>query len=147
MWRQRETSHSTGQKALEPLSQLPPQPAPVRRVTSSIGSTVRITGSISSDEDLTIAGWVSGPVTVENHRLVVADGAWVTGEVTAEAIAIAGTVTGHLTAKDLIEIEATGHVKGNVMAPRVSVRDGAVIEGRIDTVDPKPVERHLPIAV
>jgi cytoskeletal protein CcmA (bactofilin family) len=147
MWRHRETAQRTGQPAIEPLSHVPPQPAPVRRITSTIGATVRITGSISSDEDLTIAGWVSGPVTVENHRLVVSDGACVTGDVAAEAITIAGTVTGHLTAKELVQIEATGHVKGDVMAPRVAMRDGATIEGRIDTVDPRPAQHHLPIAV
>ena len=147
MWRQRETSHSTGQAAVEPLREMPAAPAPVRRVNSAIGPTIRITGSVFSEEDLTISGSVSGPVVVDSHRLFVTHGASVIGDISADAITIAGTVTGRVAATELVEVLASAQVDGDVTAPRIAVRDGAVIDGRVDTVKAKPAQQHFPIAV
>ena len=146
MWRQREASPKAVPAAVEPLREVRSPAAPVRRVTSAIGPTIRITGTVVSHEDLTIHGTVNGPIVVEK-RLIVLEGGSVDGNLDAQAITIAGTVTGQVDAIAQIEIESTGQVVGDLTAPRIAVRDGAVIAGRIDTTVPMPAVRHFPIAV
>jgi cytoskeletal protein CcmA (bactofilin family) len=128
---------------------------------STIGKSIRITGSVESQEDLAIDGWVSGSITVENNRVVVGEGAEILGDLTAQNIKIDGSITGDVTATEQIDVRPTGAVEGDLRAPRIAIREGAMISGRIATAAPErarvapaesaqdaePAEQLYPIAV
>ena len=50
---------------------------------------------------------------------------------------VVGEVVGNITADDKVEVAATGSLRGDIVAPRVVLADGAKFKGSID-MDRKP---------
>ena len=101
---------------------------------TGVGSTVVIKGEVAAHEDLVIAGRVEGLINVTGYRVVVEAGACVAGDITATGIVVGGTVEGSVMAEERIEVQAGADLQGHVSAPRVVVADGALVNGRIETV-------------
>jgi cytoskeletal protein CcmA (bactofilin family) len=101
---------------------------------AGVGSTVVIKGELTAQEDLVIAGRVEGTISVTGHLVLVEAGAHVVGDITATGIVVSGTVHGSLLAEERIKAEAGADLQGDVSAPRIAVADGAVVNGRIETV-------------
>ena len=101
---------------------------------AGVGSTVVIKGELTAKEDLVIAGRVEGTISVAGHLVVVEAGANVVGDVTSADIVISGTVHGSLLAEEGIKVEVGADLQGDISAPRIAVADGAVVNGRIETV-------------
>ena len=103
-----------------------------RRVNAWIGQGVTIDGSISSGQDLRIDGRVTGTIDVPQHELVLGAGADVKANITAKSILIAGSVVGDVIATERLQLQATGSIQGDVVAPRLIVLDGAILSGKIN---------------
>ena len=101
---------------------------------AGVGSSVVIKGELSAHEDVVIAGRVEGSINVSGHLVIVEAGAHVVGDITATGIVVAGSVEGSLIADERITVQAGADLRGDVAAPRVAVADGAVVNGRIETV-------------
>jgi len=106
--------------------------APDQRALTGIGKSLVIKGDISSAEDLTIDGRVEGTIALGENTLTVGVDAIIEADLTAQTIIISGTVTGKVAATARIEIQETGSADGDITAPRMAVRDGAYLHGRID---------------
>lgn len=104
-----------------------------RRIAAWIGKAVVIKGDIKSSQDLTIDGQVEGTIELGDHSLTIGTGAAVTADLIGSTITISGNVSGNITAREKVDLRATGYVKGNITAPRFVMADGAVVMGRIDT--------------
>lgn len=102
-----------------------------RRVAAWIGASIVIKGDLISSEDTTVAGRVEGNVDVRNHTLVVAPGARIEGDVHAASVSLNGEVTGSVTAERNVEIGETGSVVGDIVSPRLSIAEGAALQGRL----------------
>jgi cytoskeletal protein CcmA (bactofilin family) len=100
---------------------------------AGVGSTVVITGELTAHEDVIIAGRVEGLINVNGHDVVVEAGGHVAGDITATGILVGGTVHGSLMAEERIQVHAGADLQGDVLAPRVVVADGALVNGRIET--------------
>lgn len=96
-----------------------------------IGASVTIEGEIESDDGLQLFGRVTGKVRCE-QEVVVEGGAEVEAEVSADAVTVAGSLTGNTEAKSRIEITADGRMTGDIRAPRILIADGAQYKGNID---------------
>ena len=101
---------------------------------AGVGSTLVIKGELTAQEDVIIAGRVDGLINVNGHLVVVEPGAHVAGDITATGIVVSGTVEGTLMAEERIQVQPGADLQGDVSAPRVVVADGAVVNGRIETV-------------
>ena len=99
---------------------------------ASIGQSIVFKGELNGDEDLEIEGQVDGLVQLENHQLTIGPNGRLKAEIHAKSIIVIGQVTGNLTATERIEIQATGVVHGDIKTPRLSVQEGAVLNGGID---------------
>src|SRR5688572_30687428 len=99
-----------------------------------LGSTLVIKGELTAHEDVVIAGRVEGSISVTGHLVVVEAGAHVAGDITAAGIVVGGTVEGSLTAEERIQVQAGADIEGDVSAPHVIVADGALMNGRVETV-------------
>ena len=102
---------------------------------AAVGSTVVIKGELSAQEDVVIAGRVEGLINVPGHLVTVQAGAQVAGDIAAAGIVVAGAVQGSLLAESRIEIRSGADVDGDLAAPRIAVADGAVVCGRVETVE------------
>jgi cytoskeletal protein CcmA (bactofilin family) len=101
---------------------------------AGVGSTVVIKGELTAHEDVVIAGRVEGLIDVTGHHVVVEAGAHVAGDITATEIVVGGTVEGRLTAEERIQVQAGADLQGDVLAPCIVVADGALVNGRIETM-------------
>lgn len=103
-----------------------------RRVNAWVGKALRIEGHIVSDDNLTIDGNVEGTIVVGDHTLTVGPGATVKADLTARTITVSGAVIGKVRAHELLDLRATGSVVGEVVAARLRMADGAVVDGPVD---------------
>lgn len=133
MWNQ-EATKTKSPASPQPVPVAVPRVSPERRMAACIGKSVCIKGDVISAEDLTIEGRVEGTIELGGHSLIVGVGATILADLKAHTISISGAVTGNVIATERMEILETGSVDGDLTAPRVAVREGAVIRGRIDTM-------------
>ena len=103
-----------------------------RRTTAWIGQGVVIEGRITSSQDLRIDGRVEGTIEVGEHLLIVGARAAIKANLVAKSILISGTVIGNVTARDRLDLQATGSVEGNISSPRLVMVEGAVVKGKVD---------------
>ncbi|MEM7098724.1 MAG: polymer-forming cytoskeletal protein [Pseudomonadota bacterium] len=107
------------------------------RSTAVIGQTIKIKGTIEGDENLIIEGSVEGAVNLPNNDLTVGPSGKVKADLDAKTVKIDGEVTGDISGTEKVIVSKTGLVKGNIVAPRVTLEDGAKFKGSID-MDPSP---------
>jgi cytoskeletal protein CcmA (bactofilin family) len=108
------------------------QPIDERRTAAWIGKALRIEGRIVSQENLTIDGSVEGTIEVGDHNLMIGAGAAVKAELIAKTITVSGTVIGNVTATERIVLQPSASVDGDIVTPRLSMADGAVVKGKVD---------------
>ena len=102
-----------------------------------IGATVKVKGEITSGENLVIEGNVEGSISCNSHEVTVGGSGNAKANVTAKTIRIEGTVEGDITGHEKVIITKSGKVRGNIVAPAVTLEDGAKFKGSID-MDPTP---------
>jgi cytoskeletal protein CcmA (bactofilin family) len=107
-----------------------------------IGRSIQINGDVKGDEDLLIEGDVSGTVELKNSSLTVGKEGKVRANVYARSITVDGTTEGDLYASERIAIRASAEIRGNLLAPRIAIDDGARFKGSIE-MDPQAVEKAL----
>jgi cytoskeletal protein CcmA (bactofilin family) len=100
-----------------------------------IGPGIVITGDITGSENLLIEGKVKGHIHLSAHEVTIGQSGEVTADVVAKVIRVAGKINGDLAAKEKVIINSSGNVRGNIVAPRMSLEDGAIFKGSID-MDP-----------
>ncbi len=99
---------------------------------ATIGSSILVKGDLSGEEHLLIQGRVEGQISLDGNDLTVGSRGRVKADVHAKVISVEGEVRGNLFGEEKIVIRKTGNVKGNLVAPRVSLEDGAAFKGSID---------------
>lgn len=99
---------------------------------TTIGSSLTITGEITSQEDVTIHGKVNGKISMQSGSLLVAEGANVQAEAQVSRVAVHGTFAGDIAAAERVELSATAKVNGTLVAPAIVLQDGAVFNGMIE---------------
>lgn len=107
-----------------------------------IGRSIQINGDLRGNEDLRIEGDVSGTVELRNSALTIGKEGKVKADVYAKSIAVDGETKGDLYATDGVSVHVNARVQGNIIAPRVSIEDGAHFRGSIE-MDPAAVEKAL----
>jgi len=110
-----------------------------------IGSSIRVKGEITGDEDLLVEGSIDGSVNLPGHEVTIGQSGEVSAEVRANKVRVEGQVSGDITGVEKVIITRSGRVIGDIMAPRVTLEDGAKFKGRIDMHT--PVEEAVPKAV
>ncbi|MFC1776245.1 polymer-forming cytoskeletal protein [Pseudomonadota bacterium] len=137
----------------EPVSQQPKQdsfsasasaPASSGRA-AVIGPGIHINGDISGDENLIIEGKVDGKIRLDAYQVDIGQSGRVNANITAKVIKIAGEVRGDLTGTEKVVISRSGNVHGNIVAPRMTLEDGAIFKGSID-MDPGEPAKAKPAA-
>lgn len=103
-----------------------------RRQVAWIGQSVTVEGKIVSSQDIRIDGHVTGSIEVGQHELVLGPGSAVKADVNARSVLIGGTLEGDVAASDRVQVQSTGTLLGDVVAPRLIIQDGGVIRGKAD---------------
>lgn len=112
-------------------SRAPPL-SPNRVETSIIGPSIVLKGDISGKEDLILKGQVEGTLSLPDNDIRVDSEGQVVADLKAKKISVAGKVKGNLTGSELLVIEKSGQVEGNMVAPRVVLEDGCQFMGSVE---------------
>jgi cytoskeletal protein CcmA (bactofilin family) len=99
---------------------------------TTIGPAVRITGEVSSDEDLVLEGQVDGQIVLREGAVTIGRDAIVHADVRAARVRVLGAVTGSISATERIEVTTTARVAGSLSADQVVLEEGATFNGRVD---------------
>jgi len=108
-----------------------------------IGSTLLIKGDLSGDEDLLIEGRVEGKIELTKHAVTIGKNGRVEADVYGNVITIEGEVHGNLFGEDRLVLRQSCTVRGNIVAPRVILEDGADFKGSIDMSPKAPGQKEV----
>jgi cytoskeletal protein CcmA (bactofilin family) len=117
-----------------------PPPAPSRRRESkaspderaTIGSSIVIKGDVSGEEDLLIQGQVEGTISLGKYQVVIGEVGKVKANISSRTVVIEGAVEGDLEGEEMVILRPSARVRGNIVAPRVVLEDGAIFKGSIE---------------
>ena len=99
---------------------------------SVIGESLYFKGELSAGEDLIVEGTIEGKINQGKCCLTLKPNGRLIANVNATKIFIEGNVRGDLNATVSVSVRATANVKGNIVAPRVSIEEGATFNGNIE---------------
>ncbi len=122
------------------------------RSAAMIGPSIEIKGTVTGNENLIIDGTVEGSVSLPDNDLTIGETGKVTADLSAKNVKVEGQVTGDITGSEKVVISKAGRVRGNIVAPRVTLEDGAKFKGSIDMHPGEPakpaakVESKMPSA-
>lgn len=87
--------------------------------------------------NLRINGSFEGKLDTRGN-LTIGENAKVKANIDGDRIIVAGKVTGDITATKSVSVIAPATIRGNISTPRLSVTDGAVIEGQLSMLNGNP---------
>jgi cytoskeletal protein CcmA (bactofilin family) len=108
-----------------------------------IGPGIHINGDISGNENLLVEGKVDGKIRLGAHQVEIGQGGQVNADITAKVIKIAGQVRGDVNGTEKVLISSSGNVHGNIVAPRMTLEDGAIFKGSIDMDPGEPAKAQV----
>jgi cytoskeletal protein CcmA (bactofilin family) len=97
-----------------------------------IGPSIRIKGDLSGEENLIIEGQVEGTIHLDKNDLTIGSSGRVKANIQAKGVIVEGQVEGDIIGKEKVIIRRTGNMRGNIVAPRVTLEDGAMFKGSIE---------------
>jgi cytoskeletal protein CcmA (bactofilin family) len=121
-------------------------PVESRKEGATIGPSISIKGDLTGGEDLIIQGQVEGKIDLKQNNVTVGKSGRIKADIYGRLITIEGEVEGNLYGEEQILLRQSGSVRGNIVAPRVSLEDGSKFKGSID-MEPKSAEKLRPQSV
>jgi cytoskeletal protein CcmA (bactofilin family) len=117
---------------------LPVDPAPrtIPPQAARLGPGLQFQGDLTGSEDLVIQGKFRGKIFLLERTLTIDRQAEVEGDIEAGDVNIAGTLSGNIRATGRVVLEASAEVKGDILAARISIQDGARFKGAIQMNKP-----------
>lgn len=116
-------------------AQGPSSPAPRSGSTTTIAEGTKVSGDITGSGDLRIEGEFEGSVAISGIVFVAGVGrVWTS--IRAARVTVAGRVDGDIFGDQMIELEPTAVVNGNLLAPKILIRKGASLQGRVEMASP-----------
>jgi cytoskeletal protein CcmA (bactofilin family) len=97
-------------------------------LTSFIDAGSELEGKCAFDGTLVMNGKLQGDIE-STGTLIVGATAVLHARVRARAVVVHGEIVGDVIGMERIELKASAHVFGDLATPRLSVEEGAVLEG------------------
>lgn len=103
----------------------------------SIGEGIQIRGNLTGSGQLVVRGRIEGQITLDSHLTIEQTGL-VVANVTANSITLSGRMQGDIEAADLVSVQESASMQGDIRAQEVEIADGATFRGRLDMDVPLP---------
>jgi len=104
--------------------------SPPEQVISIIGPGMKVVGDCDSDGAIRIEGAVEGNIRAGKAVVVGREGR-VQGDIFTQDAVLAGSVKGVIRAESRLEVQATSQVDGEIIAARMQLEEGAVLNGTV----------------
>ncbi len=99
------------------------------KLESFIGPNTDFQGELRVKGSLRVDGQIEGQLNAE--YVILGKTAVVKGEVMGKKIIVGGKVEGNLRAQEVLEINSTGKVLGDIYTNKISVMEGGEFNGKI----------------
>jgi cytoskeletal protein CcmA (bactofilin family) len=106
-------------------------------ISTLLGEDARIEGLLDFEGTLRLDGKLEGTLTGRNGTLIVGEKAVLKAEITVKNAVIMGTVTGTVEALEKIELYPPAKIDGDIMAPKVTIEAGAILNGKCLMTSPE----------
>jgi cytoskeletal protein CcmA (bactofilin family) len=93
-----------------------------------IGSDASFKGDLKFESSAKLLGKIEGTITAKG-KLEVSAGSECKATVTAKEVTVEGHIQGNVEAGDLVELKPKGMITGDIIASRMSMAEGAAIDG------------------
>ena len=108
-------------------------PTPISpRAVACVSQGIKIKGEITGNEDLFVDGLVEGSIFLGNSVLTVGPNANVKADITAREVVLRGRAEGKFTASERIQLWHTARVQADLKSERISIEDGAALQGKVE---------------
>ena len=128
----RQTEEPDTSAATEPARPAAPRGSSAASGTATIGPSIRIKGDLVGEENLIIEGQVEGTIHLDKNDLTIGSNGRVKADIQAKGVIVEGQLEGDIQGKEKVVIRRTGNMRGNIVAPRVTLEDGAMFKGSIE---------------
>jgi len=118
----------------------------VVEISTLIGKTCKVTGTIVTKESIRIDGHVVGNVITENLASIT-ESAALEGDIKGSEVFISGKVNGNITAYKSLELEKTAIITGDILTAKLNIHFGASFNGNtkmgegVRSSDGKPIPK------
>lgn len=99
-----------------------------RKLETIVGDGTRIAGQVSVKGTIRIDGVVEGDVHAD--WVVVGETGKILGNTHARGMVVGGSVEGNIEATESVELMGRASMTGEIRAPKLSIAEGAVFDGR-----------------
>jgi cytoskeletal protein CcmA (bactofilin family) len=106
-------------------------PPDEKRVVSICRSLV-FRGELTGSQDLVIEGQVDGKIDLPDHDLTTGPESRIHATISAKAVVVRGELSGDIAASEKVELTETSRVTGDIIAPLLTIADGACLKGAVD---------------
>jgi cytoskeletal protein CcmA (bactofilin family) len=93
-----------------------------------IASGTKIYGDVETNGDIRVDGVLVGSIT-STGKVVIGETGKIEGEIRCENSNISGVVKGKVLVKDLLSLQATAHINGDIETSKLSIEPGASFTG------------------
>jgi cytoskeletal protein CcmA (bactofilin family) len=104
-----------------------------------VPESARFEGLLTFRGRAQIDGEVEGEILCRG-TLRLGETSRVVAQIEADELVVAGFFEGDATARHRIQLTPTARVKGVIRAPKLSMEDGCVLDGRCETAAPEPAD-------
>jgi len=99
------------------------------QVPNILAQGTRLTGTIESEGDVRIDGWMSGAI-IAKGKVVIGEKGYLEGEITCLRADISGEVKANVQVKELTVLKASAKVYGDITTQKISIEPGALFTGK-----------------
>lgn len=103
------------------------------RAAACISQGIKIKGELTGSEDLFVDGIVDGKLNLTNGSLTIGPNGFVKADVNAREVIVRGKIEGKIMGRDRVQLWSTGQVSGEVQTERLSIEEGALLRGKVET--------------
>jgi cytoskeletal protein CcmA (bactofilin family) len=96
----------------------------------NLGPRDSLNGRLEIQGDLKIAGHVEGELKASGD-VSIGEGSTIQASIEGANVSVRGQVNGNVTAKKRLTLGGSGHLNGDVKVARLTVEDGATLNGNV----------------
>ncbi|BAL81635.1 bactofilin family protein [Caldisericum exile] len=97
-----------------------------------IAKDLFVKGDVKCEGVMRIEGIIEGHIS-GNGEVTIAEGGKVKGDIQGRKVIVIGQVEGNITSKESVEVLEHATVIGDITAEKISIEEGATVEGKVIT--------------
>ena len=109
---------------------------------SLISANTKIVGEVHSDSDIRIDGGIEGNIH-SKAKVVLGASAQVKGNIICQNADISCATTGNVYVENLLKLNSTANIKGDIFTRKLVVESGAIFIGRCEMGEQK-INQEIP---